>query len=59
MAAKKEEHKFGFVNRYRQFNDSLALKQKREKNSGEHSTAEINEQLRQWRLATARRIGKP
>lgn len=58
MAAKKEENKFGFVSRYRQFNDSLALKQKRERSSGEHSTAEINEMLRQWRLTTARRIGK-
>lgn len=57
MPIKQHKNRFSFVERYRAHNDALALKQMRERNSSERSTAEINEQLRQWRIESARRLG--
>ena len=54
----KKNRKFSFVEKHREHNDALALKLMRERNSSERSTAEINEQLRQWRIAAARRISR-
>lgn len=54
---KKKNRKWSFVDRYREHNDALTLKQMR-KRASERSSAEINERLRQWRVSTARRLGQ-
>lgn len=48
---------FDFVRQYRRHNDALELRQKRDSFRVERSVSDLNEQMRQWRLKVAKRLG--